>query len=138
MLKRVRELPSLDLLKGFEAAARNLSFTKAAAELFVTQSAVSRQIQTLEAQLGVALFRRNHRDPGSRARRHRSRHSLLHAEGGRERRRASLRRAGVPGVLQDAARGPEARFAQGLVRPGAAALRRSLPALSLAQLGGVV
>ncbi len=48
MLKRVRELPSLDLLKGFEAAARNLSFTKAAAELFVTQSAISRQVQTLE------------------------------------------------------------------------------------------
>ena len=62
MLKRVRELPSLDLLKGFEAAARNLSFTKAAAELFVTQSAISRQVQTLENQLGVALFRRHHRD----------------------------------------------------------------------------
>ena len=55
-------LPSLDLLKGFEAAARNLSFTKAAAELFVTQSAVSRQVKTLEEQLGVPLFRRHHRD----------------------------------------------------------------------------
>jgi len=62
MLKGARGLPSLDLLKGFEAAARNLSFTKAAAELFVTQSAVSRQIQTLEEQLGVALFRRSHRE----------------------------------------------------------------------------
>src|SRR5436309_734200 len=62
MLKRARELPSLDLLKGFEAAARNLSFTKAAAELFVTQSAISRQVPTLEDQLGVALFRRHHRD----------------------------------------------------------------------------
>src|SRR5262252_1480274 len=62
MLKSTRDLPSLDLLKGFEAAARNLSFTKAAAELFVTQSAVSRQIQTLEEQLGVALFRRSHRE----------------------------------------------------------------------------
>jgi LysR family transcriptional regulator, glycine cleavage system transcriptional activator len=62
MLKSARDLPSLDLLKGFEAAARNLSFTKAAAELFVTQSAVSRQIQTLEEQLGVALFRRHHRE----------------------------------------------------------------------------
>src|SRR5262245_54752120 len=57
-----RNLPSLDLLKGFEAAARNLSFTKAAAELFVTQSAVSRQIQALEEQLGVPLFRRSHRE----------------------------------------------------------------------------
>ena len=57
-----RELPSLDLLKGFEAAARNLSFTKAAGELFVTQSAISRQVKTLEEQLGVALFRRRHRE----------------------------------------------------------------------------
>lgn len=62
MLKRARELPSLDLLKGFEAAARNLSFTKAAAELFVTQSAISRQVQALEHELGVALFRRRHRE----------------------------------------------------------------------------
>jgi LysR family transcriptional regulator, glycine cleavage system transcriptional activator len=56
------ELPSLDLLKGFEAAARNLSFTKAARELFVTQSAISRQVKALEEQLGVQLFRRRHRE----------------------------------------------------------------------------
>jgi LysR family glycine cleavage system transcriptional activator len=56
-----RLLPSLDLLRGFEAAARHLSFTTAAKELFLTQSAVSRQIQTLEEQLGVALFERRHR-----------------------------------------------------------------------------
>ena len=62
MPKRTRDLPSLDLLKGFEAAARNLSFTKAAAELYVTQSAISRQVKTLEDQLGVALFRRRHRE----------------------------------------------------------------------------
>jgi LysR family transcriptional regulator, glycine cleavage system transcriptional activator len=55
-------LPSLDLLKGFEAAARNLSFTKAGAELFLTQSAISRQVKALEEQLGVALFRRRHRE----------------------------------------------------------------------------
>jgi len=54
-------LPSLDLLRGFEAAARHLSFTKAAAELFLTQSAVSRQVQALEEQLGVPLFERGHR-----------------------------------------------------------------------------
>lgn len=56
-----RMLPSLDLIKGFEAAARNLSFTKAADELFVTQSAVSRQVKALEDQLGTALFYRRHR-----------------------------------------------------------------------------
>jgi DNA-binding transcriptional LysR family regulator len=49
------------LFKGFEAAARHLSFTKAAEELFVTQSAVSRQIQALEQRLGVALFVRRNR-----------------------------------------------------------------------------
>jgi DNA-binding transcriptional LysR family regulator len=56
-----RLLPSLDLLRGVEAAARQLSFTKAAAELFVTQSAVSRQVQTLEEDLGTPLFERHHR-----------------------------------------------------------------------------
>ncbi|HWM42743.1 MAG TPA: LysR family transcriptional regulator, partial [Burkholderiales bacterium] len=49
-------LPSLDLLVGFESAARHLSFTKAGEELFLTQSAVSRQIKELEDQLGVELF----------------------------------------------------------------------------------
>lgn len=58
MDNRYRRLPALDPLKGFEAAARHLSFTKAAAELNLTQSAISRQIQTLEEQLGVRLFRR--------------------------------------------------------------------------------
>jgi LysR family glycine cleavage system transcriptional activator len=54
-------LPALDLLVGFEAAARHLSFTKAGEELFLTQSAVSRQIKDLEDQLGVELFQRRHR-----------------------------------------------------------------------------
>src|SRR5512138_32233 len=54
-------LPALDLLVGFEAAARHLSFTRAGEELFLTQSAVSRQIKELEEQLGVELFQRRHR-----------------------------------------------------------------------------
>ncbi len=54
-------LPALDLLVGFESAARHLSFTKAGEELFLTQSAVSRQIKELEDQLGVTLFQRRHR-----------------------------------------------------------------------------
>jgi LysR family transcriptional regulator, glycine cleavage system transcriptional activator len=54
-------LPPLDLIEGFEAAARNLSFTKAAEELLVTQSAISRQIRGLEEHLGVALFERRAR-----------------------------------------------------------------------------
>lgn len=53
-----RRLPPLHTLRAFESAARNLSFTGAAEELHVTQSAVSQQIRQLEAQLGVPLFRR--------------------------------------------------------------------------------
>jgi LysR family glycine cleavage system transcriptional activator len=60
-MRKQRDLPSLELLKGFEAAARHLSFTKAGAELFLSQSAVSRQIQQLEEQLGVQLFFRRTR-----------------------------------------------------------------------------
>jgi DNA-binding transcriptional LysR family regulator len=56
-----RNFPDLDLLEGFEAAARHLSFTKAGEELFLTQSAVSRQIKDLEDQLGTPLFHRRHR-----------------------------------------------------------------------------
>lgn len=56
-----QRMPAPDLLVGFEAAARHLSFTKAAAERFVTQSAISRQVAQLEAQLGVKLFERRHR-----------------------------------------------------------------------------
>ncbi|HWH84462.1 MAG TPA: transcriptional regulator GcvA [Burkholderiaceae bacterium] len=54
-------LPPLDPLEAFEAAARHLSFTRAADELALTQSAVSRQIAALEAHYGVPLFRRLHR-----------------------------------------------------------------------------
>lgn len=61
MSNRNARLPSLDLLQGFEAAARLLSFTRAGDELHLTQSAVSRQMQELEAQLGVKLFERRHR-----------------------------------------------------------------------------
>ena len=54
-------LPPLNALRTFEAAARHLSFTKAADELFVTQAAVSHQIRTLEEHLGTVLFRRMNR-----------------------------------------------------------------------------
>jgi len=54
-----RELPSLNAVRAFEAAARLASFSRAADELSVTQSAVSRQIQKLEAELGQRLFARN-------------------------------------------------------------------------------
>ncbi|WP_144209826.1 transcriptional regulator GcvA [Shewanella donghaensis] len=56
-----RRLPPLNAVKAFEAAARHLSFTRAAEELFVTQAAVSHQIKALEDYLGLKLFRRKNR-----------------------------------------------------------------------------
>ena len=53
-----RRLPSTQALICFEAAARHESYTRAAQELALTQSAVSRQITALEDFLGMALFRR--------------------------------------------------------------------------------
>ncbi len=53
-----RTTPSIDALQTFECAARHGSFTLAATELSLTQSAVSRKIRELELQLGVALFDR--------------------------------------------------------------------------------
>ena len=61
-MAKLREIPSLDFLKGFDAAARHLSFTQAAAEMFLTQSALSRQIKALEEQVGHPLFVRGHRE----------------------------------------------------------------------------
>lgn len=55
---RQRRLPPLNLFRAFEAASRHLSFTLAAEELLVTQSAVSQQIRQLEDFLDVRLFRR--------------------------------------------------------------------------------
>src|SRR5580693_311790 len=56
-----RLTPSMSLLVAFEAAARHLSFTRAADELSLTQSAISRQVAALEALLEVTLFRREGR-----------------------------------------------------------------------------
>lgn len=53
-----RRLPPLNALRAFEAAARHLSFTKAADELNVTQAAISHQIKGLEEWLGATLFQR--------------------------------------------------------------------------------
>jgi len=61
MQNRLVSLPPLDALRGFVAASRRLSITAAAADLCLTQSAVSRQIQALEERLGVQLFIRNSR-----------------------------------------------------------------------------
>ena len=54
----MRKLPPLNAVRAFEAAARHVSFTKAAKELFVTHGAVSKQVATLETWLGTTLFNR--------------------------------------------------------------------------------
>lgn len=59
-----RRLPPLNALPSFEAAARHLSFSKAADELHVTHGAVSRAIRQLETHLGVRLFTRTTRSVG--------------------------------------------------------------------------
>lgn len=68
----MRQIPPLSAVRVFEAAARHENFTSAAAELGMTQAAVSYQIKLLEERLGVALFRREKKrvvltDAGRRA-----------------------------------------------------------------------
>lgn len=58
----MRRLPSLNALRAFEAGARHLSFTRAAEELSVTQTAISHQVRQLEGDLGVKLFERRPRE----------------------------------------------------------------------------
>src|SRR5579863_9383252 len=57
----MQRLPGLPAFRTFEAAAKNLSFSRAAATLGVTPAAVSSQIRSLEDQLGVKLFARTSR-----------------------------------------------------------------------------
>ncbi|MEM7209788.1 MAG: LysR substrate-binding domain-containing protein [Pseudomonadota bacterium] len=61
-MRKIRDsLPPISTLGAFEAAGRLLSFTRAGDELHISQAAVSKQIQRLESNLGVALFTRRHR-----------------------------------------------------------------------------
>ncbi|MBD2810537.1 LysR family transcriptional regulator [Xenorhabdus sp. Vera] len=57
----MKNIPSLNALRAFEAAARHQSLVKAAEDLFVTQGAISRQVRQLETDLGVVLFERRNR-----------------------------------------------------------------------------
>ena len=57
-----RRLPPLYALRAFEAASRHNSFTRAADELSITQSAVSRHIRTLEEHFACRLFQRSGRN----------------------------------------------------------------------------
>ena len=61
MQLNTKTLPPLNALVAFDAAATSMSFTQAAAKLFVTQGAISRQIRSLEENLGIDLFDRQQR-----------------------------------------------------------------------------
>ncbi|GLT23533.1 LysR family transcriptional regulator [Zoogloea oryzae] len=61
MLTPLAKIPSIESLRGFVAVGRRMSITLAAHDLFLTQSAVSRQIHGLESALGIKLFERAHR-----------------------------------------------------------------------------
>ena len=61
MALNIKNLPPLNALVAFDAAATSVSFTQAAAKLFVTQGAISRQIRSLEENLGIVLFDRSQR-----------------------------------------------------------------------------
>ncbi len=56
MSATLAKIPSIDILRGFVAVGRRMSITLAAQDLFMTQSAVSRQIHGLEAALDIKLF----------------------------------------------------------------------------------
>ena len=61
MTEPIDRMPPLNALRAFEAAARRLSFTKAADELNVTPGAISQQIRQLEDYAGTPLFKRTGR-----------------------------------------------------------------------------
>src|SRR3954449_1113263 len=86
----MRRLPPLAAIRAFEAAARTENFTAAAAELGMTQAAVSYQVKSLEARLGSPLFVRETRGAGSYLR-------AMEA-GGRVRRRRPWRPLGTAPV----------------------------------------
>ncbi|GGB16011.1 LysR substrate-binding domain-containing protein [Allosediminivita pacifica] len=112
-----RFLPSLSALQAFEAAARHLSFTRAAEDLMLTQSGISRHINHLETQLGVRLFERT----GSR---------LVLTDAGRvyaEEVRQNLDR--LEEISIDAVRGRKASMSLMLGAPSALAARWLMPRL---------
>ncbi len=91
-----QRLPPLDALRGFEAAARLLSFTQAAQAMSVTQSAISRQVKTLESAIGVPLFARFNR-------------GLALTEAGEALYRTAARALAEINATVEALRGPQTR-----------------------------
>jgi DNA-binding transcriptional LysR family regulator len=109
MPRRHYDLPSLNALAAFEAAARHLSLTRAAAELCVTPGAVSKQVKTLEDQIGRPLLLRLHRALELTPEGHAVFHSLKDAF---ERVSGTIRQVGRMGSPRTVTIGTTMAFAQ--------------------------
>jgi LysR family glycine cleavage system transcriptional activator len=109
MVRRHYDLPSLNALAAFEAAARHLSLTRAATELSVTPGAVSKQVKALEDQIGRPLFLRLHRSLELTPEGHAVYQSLKDAF---ERVSATIRQVGQSGSPRSVSIGTTMAFAQ--------------------------
>ncbi|APX12644.1 LysR family transcriptional regulator [Tateyamaria omphalii] len=126
-----RTLPPLNALRAFEAAARHESFTRAAEELGVSHSAISRHVRGLEARLGVQLFRDA------------SRGVALTAEGGHYLQRITPAFDVIGEATEGLADTPAGRvvvnsepvFASKIVIPLLAKFQRDLPGIELRLVG---
>jgi LysR family transcriptional regulator of beta-lactamase len=124
----VRPFLPLNALRAFEAAARHLSFTRAAIELGVTQAAVSQQVRALELRMGVPLFRRLPRGLLITA----EGEALLPAVGDAfDRLATTLDRVGSGQVREPLLVGAVGTFAVGWLLPRLAAFRRAHPFVEL-------
>lgn len=109
MVRRHYDLPSLNALAAFEAAARHLSLTRAAVELNVTPGAVSKQVKALEDEVGRPLFLRLHRALELTPEGHAVFHSLKDAF---ERVSGTIRQVGAMGSPRSVSIGTTMAFAQ--------------------------
>ena len=109
MVRRHYDLPSLNALAAFEAAARHLSLTRAASELSETPGAVSKQVKALEDQIGRPLFLRLHRALELTPEGHAVYQSLKDAF---ERVSATIRQVGQSGSPRSVSIGTTMAFAQ--------------------------
>lgn len=109
MVRRHYDLPSLNALAAFEAAARHLSLTRAAEELNVTPGAVSKQVKALETEIGRPLFLRLHRALDLTPEGHAVYRSLKEAF---ERVSGTIRQVGLMGSPRSVTIGSTMAFAQ--------------------------
>ena len=121
------DLPPLDALRAFDAAARHLSFTRAAEELFVTQSAVSKQVIALESALAARLFERKTRALALTAAGHRLQRATEIAFAELRRASAELRGGDEPTVTLATTQA----FASFWLIPRLADFRRSHPGIDI-------